>query len=206
MKSFREAKGRLAEALEGGERQSLAKRMASSVVAAAAPLRPWVVCDDHDVASWACIVGAGVIWRPADGLNAAVTAGVEFLTAAGYRTVVIAHGDLPLASELAWVAEFDGVTVVRDRRGDGTNVLAVPTNTGFEFHYGLGSAAKHQTEAERVDLAVRTVDDELLGWDVDTPEDLSIFKEAVFKETIFDETVSKEKADLGDRAVEQERA
>ncbi|MGI9615978.1 MAG: 2-phospho-L-lactate guanylyltransferase [Acidimicrobiales bacterium] len=181
VKSFREAKGRLAEALEGIERQRLAKRMASSVIAAAAPLRPWVVCDDHDVASWACTVDAGVIWRPADGLNAAVTDGVRFLAAAGYGMVIIAHGDLPLASELAWVADFDGVTVVRDRRGDGTNVMALPTNTSFEFLYGAGSAAKHQTEAERLGLAVRIVDDERLGWDVDTPEDLSVFRETVLQ-------------------------
>jgi 2-phospho-L-lactate guanylyltransferase len=175
VKSFRDAKGRLSDVLDAEARQDLAKRMASTVVAAAAPVRAWVVCDDHDVADWAVGVGAGVIWRPVDGLNAAVRTGVEFLASIGCATVIVAHGDLPLASELAWVADFGGVTVVRDRRGDGTNVLGVPTDAGFEFAYGLGSAELHRAEAERLGLPVRVVDDEQLGWDVDTADDLTIF-------------------------------
>lgn len=175
VKSFRAAKGRLANALDAGDRRDLAQRMASTVVAAAAPLRAWIVCDDHDVAHWACSVRAGVIWRPVSGLNAAVTAGVDYLAARDFLTVVIAHGDLPLATELGWVAEFDGVTVVPDRRGDGTNVLAVPTNAGYRFAYGPGSAERHRAEAARLGLPERTVVDEELGWDVDTPDDLTVF-------------------------------
>ena len=175
VKSFRHAKGRLAEVLDSDQRQRLARRMASAVAAAAAPLRAWVVCDDHDVADWACAAGAGVIWRPANGLNAAVAAGTEFLAGRGVAVAIIAHGDLPLAVELAWVADADGVTIVPDRRGDGTNVLAVPTDAGFTFAYGLGSAERHRVEATRLGLPIRTVDDDRLGWDVDTPDDLTIF-------------------------------
>lgn len=177
VKSFRDAKGRLADALDAGDRHDLAKRMASTVVGAADPLRAWIVCDDHDVADWACDLGAGVIWRPVDGLNAAVTAGVDFLSSLGCERVVVAHGDLPLASELAWVADYDGVTVVPDRRGDGTNVMGVPTSAGFVFAYGPGSAERHRAEGERLGLPVRIIDDERLGWDVDTPDDLAVFNE-----------------------------
>ncbi len=188
VKSFRAAKGRLADALDAGDRRDLAQRMASAVVAAATPLRAWVVCDDHEVAHWACTVGAGVLWRPVDGLNAAVTAGVDALATRGYRVVAVAHGDLPLAQELAWVTDFDGVTVVPDRRGDGTNVLSVPTGVGYRFAYGPGSADRHRVEAARLGLPIRTVDDERLGWDIDTPDDLTIFD------------------DLEGRAANQERA
>jgi len=51
VKSFDEAKRRLAPALEPAERARLARAMASSVVASAAPLPTAVVCDDADVAA-----------------------------------------------------------------------------------------------------------------------------------------------------------
>lgn len=176
VKSFDIAKGRLSDALDAEERSELAKRMAATVIAAAAPLPVFVICDNQEVATWAVYHRAGVIWREANGLNPAVTAGVAFLATEGFQRAIIAHGDLPLATELAWVGDSDGVTIVRDRRDDGTNVMSVPTDVGFVFAYGIGSAAKHQAEAERLGLAVRIVDDEKLGWDVDTPDDLAIFE------------------------------
>lgn len=175
LKSFDVAKGRLADSLSPEERSLLARRMALGVIAAAEPLPTWVVCDDHDVAAWAMHTGARVIWRSEPGLNRAVTAAVDFLARLGFDRAIIAHGDLPLAVELAWVGEFDGVTIVPDRRGEGTNVLAVPTGRGFVFAYGTDSAPKHRVEAERLSLPVRIAADEQLGWDVDTPEDLDVF-------------------------------
>lgn len=177
VKSFELAKGRLAEALGVDDRQRLAKEMAAGVLRAAGPLPTWVVCDSHEVAAWALTEGAGVIWRPGPGLNEAVAAAVDFLAAEGFGQAIIAHGDLPLATDLGWVGEFAGVTIVPDRRGDGTNVLAVPTGASFAFAYGQRSAARHHAEAERLGLAVRTVHDPRLGWDVDTPEDLAVFEE-----------------------------
>jgi 2-phospho-L-lactate guanylyltransferase len=175
VKSFELAKGRLAGALSAERRAELARRMAAGVVRAAAPLPVWVVCDSSQVASWAAAEGAGLIWRRVEGLNAAVTAATAFLAADGYDHAIVAHGDLPLATELAWLAEMPGVTIVPDRRGDGTNVLALPTRAGFRFAYGPGSSGRHRQEAERLGLAVRIVADERLGWDVDTPEDLAVF-------------------------------
>jgi 2-phospho-L-lactate guanylyltransferase len=62
--------------------------------------------------------------------------------------------------------------LVPDRHQDGTNVLVVPTRSGFEFRYGPGSFAAHQTEAARLGLQVVVVHDEALAWDVDTAQDL----------------------------------
>jgi len=75
--------------------------------------------------------------------------------------------------ELAWVADFPGVTLVPDRRRDGTNVAAVPTAVTFSFAYGKGSFARHRAAAARLDLPVRIVEDAALGWDVDLPADLA---------------------------------
>lgn len=178
VKSFALAKGRLAEALDPGRRARLARRMAAGVIAAADPFPVWVVCDSHDVSSWALGRGAGVLWRAAPGLDEAVATGEAFAAGEGFGRVIIAHGDLPLARRLDHLADTttpDEVLIVTDRRGDGTNVLSIPTGRGFRFAYGPGSAAAHRAEAERLGLDVRLVDDPELAWDVDTPDDLAVF-------------------------------
>jgi 2-phospho-L-lactate/phosphoenolpyruvate guanylyltransferase len=90
----------------------------------------------------------------------------------GALMIVVAAGDLPLATDLAWAARFQGVTLVPDRRRDGTNVITVPADSGFRFAYGPGSFARHLEEAHRLDLDVRVVHSSPLSWDVDLPEDL----------------------------------
>jgi 2-phospho-L-lactate guanylyltransferase len=173
VKDFRQAKQRLAGALGAAQRAELARTMAGRVVAAAGALTTYVVCDDDDVATWASSAGAKVLWRPGLGLNGAVTDGVATLGAAGYDRVIVAHSDLPLALHLAWVALLPGLTLVPDRRDDGTNVACVPTRIGFEFSYGPGSFRRHAAEGRRLGLAVRDVREPRLGWDVDVPDDLA---------------------------------
>lgn len=175
VKSFREAKVRLAPALSEPERAALARTMATRVLAAAGPLPVSVVCDDRDVATWAEAQGASVIWRPGRGLNGAVSDGVDHLvTADGAIEVVVAHGDLPLADDLTRVAGFAGITLVPDRHDDGTNVLCIPTGVGFRFSYGPGSFGRHRGEADRLQLPYRVLRDPRLGWDVDVPADLEL--------------------------------
>ncbi|MFP4511677.1 MAG: 2-phospho-L-lactate guanylyltransferase [Acidimicrobiales bacterium] len=174
VKAFAEAKVRLAPALDPQRRATLAREMAGVVLAAAAPLPVAVVCDDPGVADWARTHGAEVFWRPERGLNAAVADGVERFAQRGYDSVIVAHGDLPLAEHLGWVADFDGVTIVPDRRDDGTNVICVPATAGFEFQYGAGSFHRHLAEAEQLGLAVRVVRERRLGWDIDHPADLDL--------------------------------
>ena len=176
VKSFREAKLRLAPALDPADRAELARAMATHVVASAAPLPTAVVCDDAEVADWARELGALVVWEPERGLNRAVEAGVARLAAAGARRVVVAHADLPQAGRLEWVARFAGVTVVPDHRDNGTNVICVPGDAGFTFSYGPGSFTRHGAEAHRLGLGLRVVRDPLLSHDVDLPADLLAFR------------------------------
>ena len=172
VKSFRAAKGRLSPVIAQDARSTLARSLAEIVVAAAAPLPVAVVCADAEVAAWAADLGALVIADPGGGLNAAVTEGVRVLRSIGVETAVIAHGDLPEATSLGWVAEFRGITLIPDRHGDGTNVIAIPTGSGFVFAYGPGSFGRHVAEAHRCKLPTRVVHDAALGVDVDTPSDL----------------------------------
>lgn len=174
VKDFSRAKVRLAPELGPDERAALARRMATVVVRAAEPLPACVVCDSADVRAWAEDEGARVIWTPGLGLNGAVQAAVGQLAGEGVDVAVVAHGDLPLATELGWVAATPGVTIVPDRRCDGTNVIAVPTDIGFRFAYGPGSFANHRAEATRLGLQLRIVSDPRLGWDVDLPTDLTL--------------------------------
>jgi 2-phospho-L-lactate guanylyltransferase len=173
VKDFRQAKARLSEALGPSEREALARSMADHVVAAARPLPVHVVCDDADVAAWARATGAVVLWTPGLGLNGAVAAGIERLRTDGFERVVVAHSDLPLALELSWLGGLPGLTLVPDRRDDGTNVVCVPTGVGFGFAYGPGSFRRHAAQGRRLGLPVRVVREPRLGWDVDVPDDLS---------------------------------
>lgn len=172
VKAFGQAKLRLAPALSPVQRRRLARTMATRVVRSAAGLPVAVVCDDDEVADWARSLGALVISEPGRGLNGAVQEGVRRLSDLGAGAVVVAAGDLPLATDLHWVTEFDGITLVPDRRHDGTNVIAVPTGAGFTFSYGPGSFSRHVAEAERVGGPLRVVHSSPLAWDVDFPEDL----------------------------------
>ncbi len=172
VKAFTAAKLRLAPALSPPDRAELAQLMATSVVRAAAPLPVVVVCDDHDVRRWALDLGAEVLWTPGLGLDGAVAAGVERVADAGFDRAVVAHGDLPLATGLAHVADGEGALIVPDRRADGTNVIALPARCGFRFAYGPGSFHRHRVEAERLGLVVTVLDDRDLSWDVDVPDDL----------------------------------
>ena len=153
VKAFSQAKRRLHLALGEPERAELARAMADRVVSAAHPLPV-------------------VVWEPGRGLNGAVEAGVDRLRAAGVSQVTVAHADLPRASDLALVGEAPGITLVPDRYGNGTNVIALPADAGFQFSYGPGSFARHRAEAERLGLPTRVLDRPDLAWDIDEPGDV----------------------------------
>jgi len=179
VKDFRRAKERLASELSPPERATLRRRMASRVVAAAAPLPVWVVCDDDAVAAWARDHGAAVSWQPRSGLNGAVQAAYAERSDEGFGRVIVAHADLPRATSLSWLTEAPEIddprtaVVVPDRHGDGTNVLSLPGGTDFRFAYGPGSCARHLAEAERCRLAVHLRPHNDLQYDVDDPADLA---------------------------------
>jgi 2-phospho-L-lactate/phosphoenolpyruvate guanylyltransferase len=172
VKSFRQAKARLASVLGEDERQALARELTATVLRSAAPLPTAVVCDDPDVARFAELEGAHVIWTPGLGLSGAVEAGVEHLRDRGFTLVTVAHGDLPRAEGLAGIGEPGTVTLVPDLRMNGTNVASVPTAAGFRFSYGEGSFERHKAEAARIGLPCRVVHDTRFAIDVDVPADL----------------------------------
>jgi 2-phospho-L-lactate guanylyltransferase len=146
VKDFSVAKLRLAPAVPPAERALLARAMAEKVIR---------------------------VWAPERGLNHAVQDGVRQLARLGVAHVTVAHSDLPLAEDLTWVGDWPAVTLVPDRREDGTTVIGLRSDSGFVFSYGPGSFRRHLAEAERLGLAVRVVHSPALSWDVDLPADLT---------------------------------
>jgi len=176
IKSFDEAKERLAKELNATERHQLAIYTATRVITAARPFPVFVVCDDSEVAEFAHQHGATAIHPKNPGLNNAVQEGLDAARDAGFSWAVIAHSDLPLATHFDHLLDESmlptSIGLVSDQRNDGTNVLVIATDCAFEFHYGPHSFRLHREEATRRGYVTRIIDDPALAVDVDTPEDL----------------------------------
>jgi 2-phospho-L-lactate guanylyltransferase len=174
VKAFGAAKARLADALDDAARAALARSMADRVADAAGGMAVAIACDDAGVAAWALARGAQVVRTDGLDLNGSVRAGLDALRADGVRSVVIAHADLPFATDLSRLAAFPspGVTIVPDRHDDGTNVLHVPLDADFVPAYGPGSFPRHLRHVRALGLDVRIARLDDLQWDVDVPADV----------------------------------
>lgn len=192
IKAFHVAKARLSPVLDAGARERLARWTAERVVRAAAETPTYVACDDEQVATWAESRGATVLWSPGLGLNPAVDAAVETIRVGGAGHVIVSHADLPRPEALLSVARPGTVTLVPDRRLDGTNVRSFPLVDGvveaLPSSYGAGSFRRHLADATAHAIrhgiergiehgtghgtVVEVIRHPDLSLDVDTPTDL----------------------------------
>ncbi len=174
VKRFTAAKGRLAGVLTDDDRARLAEWMATGVLDVVAEVPTFVACDDDRVAEWATGRGAKVIWGAGLGLNGAVDDGVDHIVADGFDHVIVTHADLARPHALLDVARAGTVTLVPDRRHDGTNIMSFPSTHRLHAAYGGGSFARHLDQA----LGLRTASVEVrsdthLSLDLDTARDLA---------------------------------
>jgi len=122
---------------------------------------------------------------PGDGLNSALGAGRDAALAAGATAVLMVPADLPLinhesldrllAAADAALAAGNGRPLVAIAPADartGTNALLVAPPRTIEPHFGPESFEAHLRAAATAHASVQVVDDALLGFDLDTPEDL----------------------------------
>jgi 2-phospho-L-lactate guanylyltransferase len=131
-----------------------------------------VVSSDPEVAKVGLATEAVMVDDPGAGLDAAVAAGVTAAARLGHDRAVVAHGDLPFPVGLADLGSAMGIVLVPDRRLDGTNVISLPVDLPFVFHYGPGSFDRHLAEARGLGVEPTVLSASRLAWDVDLPEDL----------------------------------
>ena len=181
IRSFAHGKARLATALDDAARTALARRMATTVLAAAGAMERLVVTDDDAVRSFALDAGARVLADPGS-LDGAAAAGRDWARDHGAARIIVAHADLPFAHDLDALAADAGAPVavlVTDHHGDGTPILSVPVDAEFAFAYGPGSFARHVDAARRAALIVRELRDDRRGFDVDDADDLATLAQAL---------------------------
>ncbi len=176
IKAFEQAKDRLSGVLSAVQRSRLARATALGVLESVRGSPVFVVCNDRDVSDWAQLHGASVVQQSGSGLNAAVQEGIS--AAHEYERVMIVHSDLPLPNNLRELlgstVASNTVTIVPDRHRDGTNVLIIPSGVDFHCHFGAQSFSAHVTEANKLGLAIEILEDDELGVDIDTPDDLLV--------------------------------
>ncbi|HEX8065889.1 MAG TPA: 2-phospho-L-lactate guanylyltransferase [Thermoleophilaceae bacterium] len=183
VKTFGDAKQRLAAALARGSRRSLAQAMFCDVLAALgrAGRVDRIAVVTHDTAAESLAHGRAIVLRdesPA-GQSAAAAIGIRHALASEFDRVLLVPGDTPLldpeeVDRLLDRTERDGIAVgiVADRHGTGTNALALAPPDAIEPAFGPGSLERHVRSAEAAGAAHRLELAESLAHDVDTPADL----------------------------------
>jgi 2-phospho-L-lactate guanylyltransferase len=185
VKTFGEAKQRLADLLGQGSREALAQAMFSDVLATLRKVKALdciaVVTDDPRAESAAG--GARVIVlrdRAQSGQSDAARIGIEHARGGHFERVLLVPGDTPLLDPV----ELDGLLVraaadgldaviVPDRAGTGTNGLLLRPPDAFAPSFGPGSLDRHVEAASRAGVSFRVEAIPSLMHDVDTPDDLA---------------------------------
>ncbi|MEU8888849.1 2-phospho-L-lactate guanylyltransferase [Streptomyces sp. NPDC048442] len=180
LKPLARAKSRLATAVPGPLRPSLALAFAQDTVAAAlacAAVRDVVVVTDDATAGVALAeLGARIVPdAPAAGLNAALAYGAQSLRAAGARTAVAAlNADLPALRPAELQRVLDRATefpraFLTDAAGIGTTFLSAAPDVELRPSFGGPSRLRHILSGAE-ELQLELVDS--VRQDVDTGDDL----------------------------------
>ena len=175
------AKTRLADVLDDGEREALARRLLERVlgVARAACGDVVVITPSEALGPLVVAAGARLTVQRGMGLNAGLDQARAEALADRIDTLLVLHGDLPnlstddIAALLAATPSPRGVAIAPDRVGAGTNGLALRPPDAIAFRFGVGSSAAHRDEAEATAVPLVEVHRPGLAFDLDTPADLA---------------------------------
>jgi len=182
IKSFAAAKQRLAESLGAGSRQALAQAMFTDVLGSLrrVPGLDGIAVVTSDRAAEAAARADRLLVLPDSaqaGQSEAALVGIRHALASGYGRVLLVPGDTPLVrpGDLAGlIADSDeGVAIVPDRHGTGTNALVLAPPDAIEPSFGPDSLARHVAAAEAAGVPHRVQEVATLALDVDTPGDLA---------------------------------
>ena len=146
----------------GIRRADLAHAFALDTVTAVARTvtgrRVHVVTSDSGTASFAAGLGARVVEDPGDGLNSAIRAGLQHISAAAAAGPVgVLLGDLPTVTPAALSKALQACgrhrsAFVPDAEGTGTVLLTARALADLFPAFGAGSALAHAQHSTRLDL------------------------------------------------------
>jgi 2-phospho-L-lactate/phosphoenolpyruvate guanylyltransferase len=192
VKRFERAKQRLGGALSDGSRWALAEAMVTDVLVALRRAKNvdhvlMVTCEPR-AESLAIGWGADVIADPQERSHSnAATLGIREAVERGATRVLLVPGDCPSldAREVDALlgAPGEGVIVVPDRHGTGTNALVLDPPDAIEPAFGPGSCERHVDRAHDASVHVEIQHTPSLMLDVDTGEDLEALQEALAAST-----------------------
>lgn len=181
VKVFRAAKTRLAQDL-GLPQPELAEEMAAGVLRALCASRVdgvLVVTRERRVMDLADELGAEIVEEDdLRGHSAAATLGIRRALELGAERVLLAAGDCPLLTTAEIDALLDrhrgeGVVILADRHGTGTNALLLSPPTAIPPSFGMGSRERHAELAHHRGLPWVVEDVTAFAFDVDTADDLA---------------------------------
>jgi 2-phospho-L-lactate guanylyltransferase len=181
VKSFSRAKQRLTGGFSN--RPELAAAMVADVLQALGQVPELdeviVVTAQADAAG----DGVVVVHDPDEaGQSAAALRGIAAALERGAERVLLVPGDCPALDPLqvsALLEHREGVVIVPDRHGHGTNALLLTPPDVMEPAFGEGSFARHSARARAAGAALKVADVRSLGLDVDTPDDLAALRRAL---------------------------
>ena len=183
------AKSRLAGALNALERQNLVLAMFSEVLTtstrSASIAGVVAVVDGAELRGRAQNAGATVVDDPGE-MNAAVMAGVDAAQRRGATTVVVLPADVPLITnnDLERLIAAAGnaqraVIIGASRDGQGTNALLLRPPDVIAPAFGPPSVGRHFRAGQEGRAQTRIVFNLGLALDVDTPADLTLYRESL---------------------------
>ena len=201
MRTVSGGKARLGGALDAEEREELVLGMLLHTLTV---LGEWevsrrihLVSPDPvvDAATRQAGVDVSVHRQQGEGLNAGIRLGVSSARAEGAASLLVLPGDLPylnigaldeliLAADAGMAAAAGGplVAIAPSDARSGTNALLLRPPDVITPLFGADSFEAHLRAAESAAAAVQVVSDPVLGFDLDTPDDLERLDPARLRE------------------------
>jgi len=191
MRTVSGGKARLGEALDAEEREELVLGLLLHTLAVLAAWprcgRIHLVSPDPVLAAATRQAGADVIVhrQSGEGLNEGIRLGIAAAMGQGAVSLLVLPGDLPhlsvealdeliLAADAGLAAAGGGplVAIAPSDARSGTNALVLRPPDVIAPRFGSDSFEAHLRAAEAAGAAVQVVSHPILGFDLDTPEDL----------------------------------
>jgi len=198
VKPLNRAKSRLADVLSADQRQRFAEMTLRHILETTRSARQvtgtLVISRDNKVLSIARDFGARTVQESGQpALNPALMRATQLLASWNAGSILVLPADVPLIGidDVTDMIRLAGtheqcVVIATDRLHDGTNALLVRPPGLLEYDYGPGSYQRHLDQAHVLGVHVAEYHSHNLQYDLDIPEDIDAFYQAVFGRTVPD--------------------